>query len=88
MVHQNTSDLDVPSEVDQIVNFWTPVDIQLSHLVGFSPDAPSTTPLPGASTAGITLDVTVTNLDAGPGKGISALMFPLLSSTQGFLRLV
>lgn len=88
MVHQRSPERDTPRLVGEIETYWVPVDTQLLRLVGFSPDPPSATSLPGATTAGITLDVTVTGLRSGPGAGIGAKMFPMLSNAKGFLRLV
>ena len=88
MAHPENSRLDIPTEIDKIVNSWIPVDSQLSHLMGPSPDLPSTTSVPGGTTAGITLDVSIPNIQTGPCKGVAALMFPMLSDTKGLLRLV
>ena len=81
-------ELDAPREVEKIVTSWVPVDKQLSRLIGFSPGIPSGTSLPGVTTAGITLDVSVTKVSTGPGNGVPARMFPLLSDTEGLVRLV
>ena len=88
MTHPEPSGLDVPGEVDKLTTPWIPVDAQLSALIGFDPDAPSTTSFTDGKTTGLLLDVTVPELTTGPGKGVAALMFPLLSSIKGLVRLV
>ena len=75
-------------EVDRIATPWIAVDSQLSRLIGLNPDTPSTTSVPDGGTTGILLDITVPELTTGPGKGVAALMFPLLSSVKGSVRLV
>lgn len=73
----DVSQLDVSGEVDRMVNYWIPIDNKLWCLLGHSPGA-----------QGITLDVSVTNVSTGPGNGIAALMFPVLSQIEGIVRLV
>lgn len=85
---QDTQLTYLPRGVDKIASYWIPVDAQLSNLIGASPEALPVTPLPGVTSAGITLDVSVTNLLTGPGNGIAALMFPILSNVEGLVRLV
>ena len=82
--------LRTPKEVDRLVAAWIPVDTQLSQLIGFSPDTPSAsaTSVRDNVTAGILLDITIPELTTGPGEGIAALMFPLLSDIKEFVRLV
>jgi hypothetical protein len=77
-------------EVDRIVTPWIAVDSQLSRLIGLNPDAPSATSVSvtDGATTGILLDITVPELTTGPGKGVAALMFPLLSNVRGLVRLV
>ena len=72
-------------EVDKIVTPWVAVDMQLSRLIDLDPDTVSVT---DGATAGILLDISVPELTTGPGKGIAGLMFPLLSSVEGLVRLV
>lgn len=78
---------EVPQEVDRMVTSWIPVDAQLWQFIGPSPEAASAKSLPGVTAAGITLDVRVMSVDTGPGSGIAALAFPLLSCAEGALRL-
>ena len=64
---------EVAGEADRIVDSWTPVDNQLSRLIG---------PSPGA--LGITVYVSVANVSTGARKGKAKSMFPLISSTEGW----
>lgn len=75
-------------KVDKLIASWTAIDTQLSRLIGFDPDAPSVMTVTDDATAGISLDISVPDLSAGPGKGVAALMFPLLSDIKGLVRLV
>lgn len=74
MMSSNSSGSDAPGEVEKIAAYWSPVDVQLSHLIS-----------PG--TSGIALDISVPGVFTGPGKGTASLMFPILSDTR-VLRLV
>ena len=75
-------------KIDKLIASWTAVDTQLSQLIGFDLDAPSVMTVTDDATAGISFDISVPDLTAGPGKGIAALMFPLLSDIKGLVRLV
>jgi len=90
MMHPGDPGPRTSEEVDTLVAAWIPVDTQLSRLIGFSPGAPSTsvTSVEDNATAGILLDITVPELTTGPGEGVAALMFPLLSDIKGLVRLV
>ena len=86
--NQEEYGLDIPAEVDRIVTSWIAVDTQLSRLIGIDPDALSATPGTGGRIPGILLDISVPELTTGPGEGIAALMFPVLSGIKGLVRLV
>jgi hypothetical protein len=90
MMYPNTTTrgLDVSAEVDKLVTPWIAVDTQLGRLVGLNPDPPSATSATDGTTARILLDITVPDLTTGPGKGVAALMFPLLNDIKGLFRLV
>ena len=75
-------------QMDGIVTPWITVDSQLSRLVGLNPDTPPAISVTDGATTGITPDITVPEVITGPGKGIAALMFPLLSSVKDLVRLV
>lgn len=74
--------------IDEVVTPWIAVDTQLSRLMGLNPDALSATSAMDGTTTGILLDISIPELTTGPGKGVAALMFPLLSSVKGLVRLV
>jgi len=86
MVYPDASGRHDFKDVDKLVAPWVPVDTQLSRLVGFSPETSAS--VTDGTTAGILLDITVPKMPAGLGKGIAALMFPLLSDIKGLVRLV
>jgi len=88
MMHPRSPRPSVPDEVDRLTTPWIAVDAQLSALIGFNPDAPSATSVTDGKTMGIVLDISIPELTTGPGKGIAALMFPLLSGIKGLIRLV
>ena len=70
--------------VEKIINWWIPVDAQLSQAI-----SPDVSHIPCGTTTGITFDVSVTDVLAGPGEGIAASMFPLLTNiTDDLPRLV
>jgi len=76
-----------PGQVDKVVTSWIAVDTHLSRLIGLGPDTPVTS-VADVMTTGIALDISVPYLTKGPGRGVAALMFPLLSGVKGLVRLV
>ena len=88
MMYPGSPDRHTPREVDKLVASWAAVDAQLSRLIGFDPGSTSATSVTGGTTAGILLDISVPDLTMGPGEGVAALMFPLLSDIKGLVRLV
>ena len=88
MTYPDIRERGTSEKVDELATPWTAVDVQLSRLIGFSPDTLSATSVAGGMVAGVLLDISVPDLTTGPGKGVAALMFPLLSDMKGFVRLV
>ena len=77
-----------PEDPDQVITPWIALDAQLLQLIGLDPGILSSASVADVAATGILLDISIPEPTTGPQKEIASLVFPLMSSIKGLVRLV